>query len=75
MINQVEEGARETVTARRGYKCPPSTAEPFAEGVEPIPRLWTDSPQLIKYDALILAARRRWLKGERGFSRICRYVF
>lgn len=37
MINQVEEGARETVTARRGYKCPPSTAEPFAEGVEPIP--------------------------------------
>jgi len=37
MINQVEEGAREMVTARRGYKCPPSTVEPFAEGVEPIP--------------------------------------
>lgn len=38
MINQVEEGAREMVTARRGYKCPPSTVEPFAEGVESIPR-------------------------------------
>lgn len=37
MINEAEEGARETVTARWGYKCPTSTAEPFAEGVESIP--------------------------------------
>lgn len=32
MINGVEEGAKETVTARQSYKCPPSTVRPFAEG-------------------------------------------
>lgn len=53
----------------------PEYGEALLQRVWDLSPSWTNSPRLIKYGALILVTRRRQPKGERGFSRICRYVF
>lgn len=53
----------------------PEYGEALRRGCGDLFPSWTNSPRFIKYGALILVTRRRQPKGERGFSRICRYVF
>lgn len=71
MINEVEEGAKETVTARRSYKCPSSTARPFAEGATHS-RSWTNPPRLIKYVPLSSLQEADGETGGRGGRRFPR---